>query len=132
MMRTGLRGLAAVAALGLLWAHLPAAAQSRPDAQTWFKRHDRNADGRLDRGEFHQAVVEAFFFRDKDKNGVLAVVELKEASPESLKAVRRKSDAQITLQEYVNALFKDFEAADGDADGLLSLEEIERYRQVTR
>jgi hypothetical protein len=59
-------------------------------------------------------------------------VELKEASPESLKAVRRKSDAQITLQEYVNALFKDFEAADGDADGLLSLEEIERYRQVTR
>jgi Ca2+-binding EF-hand superfamily protein len=131
MMRTGLRGLAAVAALGLLWLH-PAAAQSRPDAQTWFKRHDRNADGRLDRGEFHQAVVEAFFFRDQDKNGVLAVVELKEASPESLKAVRRKSDAQITLQEYVNALFKDFEAADGDADGLLSLEEIERYRQVTR
>jgi hypothetical protein len=31
------------------------------------------------------------------------------------------------LQEFVNALFKDFEAADTDHDGLLTVEEIDIY-----
>lgn len=45
---------------------------------------------------------------------------------------QRKDDARISLQEYVNALFKDFEAADSDSDGLLTVEEIEVYRTRTR
>jgi hypothetical protein len=49
-----------------------------------------------------------------------------------LKAVKRKDDARISLQEYVNALFKDFEAADTDSDGLLTVEEIEVYQKRTR
>lgn len=133
-MRAGLQGLAAAAALGLFLAHLPATAQNRPapDVQTWVKKQDKNGDRQLDRGEFHDAAVEAFFLRDKDKSGFLAITELKEASPEALKAVKRKSDARISLQEYVNALFKDFEAADTDGDGLLSVEEIDRYRLTVR
>jgi Ca2+-binding EF-hand superfamily protein len=77
-------------------------------------------------------VVEAFFFRDRDKSGYLAVAELKEASPEALKAIKRKSDTQISLEEYVNALFKDFEAADTDGDGVLIVVEIEQYRRTVR
>jgi len=77
-------------------------------------------------------VVEAFFLRDKDKDGFLAIAELTEASPEALKAIKRKDDARISLQEYANALFKDFEAADADSDGLLTVEEIEVYRKRTR
>ena len=50
----------------------------------------------------------------------------------TLQAVRRKVDGRITLQEYVNALFKDFEAADTDHDGLLSVEEIENYMRGAR
>ena len=50
----------------------------------------------------------------------------------TLKAVRRKVDGRITLREYVNALFKDFEAADTDHDGLLSVEEIENYMRGAR
>jgi len=50
----------------------------------------------------------------------------------TLKAVRRKVDGRITLQEYVNARFKDFEAADTDHDGLLSVEEIENYMRGAR
>jgi hypothetical protein len=36
------------------------------------------------------------------------------------------------VEEYVNALFKDFETADTDGDGLLTVEEIEAYRQKAR
>jgi Ca2+-binding EF-hand superfamily protein len=120
--------------LGFFVAGTPAAAQTAPapDVQTWMKKYDRNEDGKLDRGEFHQAVVEAFFFRDRDKSGYLAVAELKEASPEALKAIKRKSDTQISLEEYVNALFKDFEAADTDGDGVLIVVEIEQYRRTVR
>jgi Ca2+-binding EF-hand superfamily protein len=132
-MRTAFRWLVAAATL-LFLADAPVIAQMGPasDARTWVKQHDRNGDGKLDREEFHRAVVEAFFFRDKDKSGYLVIEELKEASPEALKAVRRKVDGRITLQEYVNALFKDFEAADTDHDGLLSVEEIENYMRGAR
>ena len=103
-----------------------------PDVKKWVTEHDKNRDGKIDREEFHQAVVEAFFFRDKDKSGYLTIIELKEASPEALKAVARKSDGRISLDEYVNALFKDFEAADTDHDGLLTVEEIEIYMKTAR
>jgi len=103
-----------------------------PDVKKWVTEHDKNRDGKIDREEFHQAVVEAFFFRDKDKSGYLTIIELKEASPEALKAVTRKSDGRISLDEYVNALFKDFEAADTDHDGLLTVEEIEIYMKTAR
>ena len=134
MTRTGLGWLGATIGLGVLLVGAPATAQtsSAPDVQTWMKKYDRSGDGKLDRGEFHQAVVEAFFFRDKDKSGYLAIVELREASPEALKAVRRKSDARISLEEYVNAVFKDFEAADTDGDGTLTVVEIEQYRRTVR
>ena len=128
-MRTTVRHLSVASVLGLLLLDGSAMAQPRPtlDAKAWVKEHDRNGDGRIDREEFHQAVVEVFFFRDKDKNGYLVISEVKEAAPEVLKAVVRKSDGRITLQEFVNALFKDFEAADTDHDGLLTVEEIDTY-----
>jgi Ca2+-binding EF-hand superfamily protein len=131
-MRTGLFCLTA-AALGLLLIHVPAAqTAASPDVRAWMSKQDGNGDDKLDRGEFHRAVVEAFFLRDKDKNGFLAITELTEASPEALKAIKRKDDARISLQEYANALFKDFEAADTDSDGVLTVEEIEIYRKRTR
>jgi Ca2+-binding EF-hand superfamily protein len=134
MTRIGFGLLTAALALGLFLAPARTAAQTSPaqDVRTWVKKYDKNGDGKLDRGEFHQAAVDAFFLRDKDKSGYLAISELKEASPETLRAVKRKSDARISLEEYVNALFKDFEAADTDGDGLLTVDEIERYRQKTR
>lgn len=134
MTRIGLGFLTATLTLGLVAGAAPAGAQTSPirDVRTWVKNYDRNGDGKLDRGEFHQAAVDAFFLRDKDKSGHLAISELKEASPETIKAVKRKNDARISLEEYVNALFKDFDAADTDGDGLLTVDEIERYRQKTR
>src|SRR5262245_40539562 len=134
MIRIGLGMLTVVTALALFLAPATATAQTAPPLGVagWVKKYDRNGDGKLDRAEFHQAAVDAFFLRDKDKDGYLAISELKEASPEALRAVKHKDSARISLQEYINALFKDFDAADTDGDGLLTVEEIERYRQPVR
>ena len=40
-------------------------------------------------------------------------------------------DGRLTLQEYVNALFIDFDKADTDKDGSLTFEEIEVYSRTT-
>jgi Ca2+-binding EF-hand superfamily protein len=133
-MWTTLRFVVVSSVLGLLALDGSVLAQTRPpfDAKKWVKEHDRDGNGMIDREEFHQAVVEAFFSRDKDKSGYLTITELKEASPETLKAVARKSDGRISLQEFVNALFKDFEAMDTDHDGLLTVEEIQIYIRTSK
>lgn len=134
MVRIGLGMLTVALGLSLFLAPAPATAQTSPmgDVRAWVKKYDKNGDGKLDRGEFYQAVVDAFFLRDKDKDGYLALSELTEATPEALRAVKHKDSSRISLQEYINALFKDFDAADTDGDGLLTVDEIERYRQQTR
>src|SRR5262249_37762854 len=50
-----------------------------------------------------------------------------EASPEAFKAANRKGDGRLTLEEYINALYIDFDKADTDRDGSLTLEEIQVY-----
>ena len=133
-MRTMVRHVAAASAVGLLLLDGSALAQTRPplDAKAWVKEHDRNGDGKIDREEFHQAVVEAFYFRDKNKSGYLTAEELTGASPETVKAASRRADGRLSLDEFVNALFKDFEAMDTDGDGKLTIEEIEVYIRVNR
>ncbi len=134
MRATLLRPLTLASVLALLLVDGSAIAQTRPapDAKAWVQRHDKNGDGKIDRGEFQEAVVEAFFFRDKDKSGYLTIVELEGASPEAIKAASRKGEGRLTLQEFVNAVFKDFEAIDTDHDGLLTVEEIEIYIRSSR
>ncbi len=97
-----------------------------------FKNHDRNSDRALDREEFHRVIVEAFFFRDRDKDGYLVITELTELSADGFRDADRNGDGRLSLQEYVNALFKDFDSADRDQDGVLTYEEIEIYIRTTR
>jgi Ca2+-binding EF-hand superfamily protein len=77
------------------------------------------------------AASASFYFRDKDRKGYLLIEQLKEASPEAFRAANRKGDGRLTLQEYVNALFIDFDKADTDKDGNLTFEEIEVYSRTT-
>jgi Ca2+-binding EF-hand superfamily protein len=134
MMRILSRYLAAVSLLGLLMIDAGAMAQTGPSQtlRDWFQRHDRNGDSRIDREEFQQGVVEAFYFRDKNKSGYLTVEELQGASPEAVKAASRKGDSRLSLDEFVNALFKDFDAMDTDGDGKLTIEEIDVYVRINR
>ena len=133
-MRT-IRYLGIGSVLGLMLLSGPATAQTAPAAaaqKEWFERHDKNHDGKLDRAEFQEAVIEIFYLRDKDKSGYLTIVELEGASPEAIKAASGKGDTRISLDEFVNALFKDFAAADTNGDGKLSFEEIDVYIRTNR
>jgi Ca2+-binding EF-hand superfamily protein len=116
----------------LVLAPLSLSAQMPPDLGQIFKDADRNRDGRLDREEFHRVIVEAFFFRDKDKNGYLIITELTDTDPATFRGADRDGDGRLSLQEYVNALFKDFDAADRNKDGVLVYEEVEIYIRATR
>ena len=133
-MRAIRRYLGTGSVLGLLLLGGSATAQTAPSQvlKDWFQRHDKNGDGKLDRGEFQEGLVEAFYFRDKNKDGYLSIEELAEASPEAIKAASQTHTNRLTLDEYVNALFKDFAAADTDGDGKLSIEEIDIYIRTNR
>jgi Ca2+-binding EF-hand superfamily protein len=76
--------------------------------------------------------VESFYFRDKGKTGYLTIEELQGASAEAIKAASRSHDNRLTLDEYLNAVFKDFAAADTDGDGKLTFEEIDLYIRSNR
>jgi Ca2+-binding EF-hand superfamily protein len=99
-----------------------------PDWKASFRAHDKNGDGHIDRAEFQNWVVDAFYFRDAGRKGFLVQADLQgTASPEVFKSINRKGDGKLTLNEYLNALFQDFAAADADQTGALTIEEIETY-----
>jgi len=99
-----------------------------PDWREGFRVHDKNGDGRIDRAEFQSWVVDAFYFRDAGRKGYLVQADLPgTGSPEVFKAINRKGDGRLTLNEYLNALFQDFAAIDGNGNGAITAEEIEAY-----
>jgi Ca2+-binding EF-hand superfamily protein len=107
----------------------PALAQiPAPDWREGFRAHDKNGDGRIDRAEFQNWVVDAFYFRDAGRKGYLVQADLQGlASPAVFQALNRKGDGKLTLREYLNALFQDFAAIDVDQNGSITVQEIEVY-----
>ena len=85
---------------------------------------------RFDREEYRQAITDGFYFRDRARRGYLTADQLPEAPPDAFKAASVDGDDRLSLQEEVNALLKDFEAADVNNDGALTYGELEAY--VTR
>ena len=118
--------IAAVAVIGLA---APAPAQTQtPGWKEGFRAHDKNNDGRIDRAEFQNWVVDGFYFRDQDRKGYLVQADLRGmASPEVFKAMNRTGDGKLTLNEFLNALFQDFSAIDTNQDGAITVQEIEAY-----
>jgi Ca2+-binding EF-hand superfamily protein len=131
-MRRAWTGVTALLGVLALADGVEAQAPPAPDAKTWVQGHDRNGDGKIDREEFHQAVIEAFFLRDVNKDGYLSTEELVVITPEAQNLLRNKPDGKMTLAEFLNALHKDFTAADANDDGLLTAEEIEIYMRRGR
>jgi len=131
-MRSTWAGVTAMLGVLALVGGVRAQAPPPPDAKTWVREHDTNGDGKIDREEFHQAVIEAFFLRDVNKDGLLTVEELVVITPEAQDLLRSKPDGKMTLAEFLNALHKDFTAADTNDDGLLTAEEIEIYMRRSR
>ena len=121
---------ALIVAMALIGFAGPADSQTpaRPAWKESFRLHDKNGDGRIDRAEFQDWMVDAFYFRDTNHKGYLVQADLQGMlSPEVFKAINRKRDGKLTLQEFLNALFQDFAAIDVNQNGSISIEEIEVY-----
>jgi Ca2+-binding EF-hand superfamily protein len=111
---------------GLALAQTPI--QARPDWKERFRAHDRNGDGRVDRAEYQEWMVEVFYFRDKNSKGYLVLEDVREVmSVESFKGANRKGDGKLILREFLNAVFVDFETADVNRNGSVTMEEIQAY-----
>ena len=127
MRRILLMGLLVAVALAGLPGTVPAQTPA-PDWREGFRAFDKNGDGRIDRAEFQEWIVEGFYFRDQGRKGYLVEADVRGAvAPGVFKAMNRKGDGKLTLDEYLNALFQDFVAADVDQTGSLTMEEIEGY-----
>lgn len=115
-------GLLCLVALPAL-AEAPAKPQ---DPKVAFAETDQNADGRIDRREFHERVVEIFFHGDSDKDGYLNQEELVAAVvfPEDFDGADRDDDGRISLYEFIDVRFATFDEVDDDGDGLLTVEEV--------
>ena len=96
------------------------------DPRAAFAETDGNADGRIDREEFHVRMVEIFFHGDRDKNGYMTTEELAGAVdfPQDFENADRNGDARISLYEFIQVRFATFDEVDADHDGLLSVDEV--------
>jgi Ca2+-binding EF-hand superfamily protein len=103
-------------------------ASSAPDWRDRFRTHDRNGDGRIDRAEFQEWMVDAFFQRDQGKKGYLTIEDVRGVmTPEIFKALNRSGDGKLWLPEYLNALFQDFQAMDTGQEGSVTMEQVDAY-----
>jgi Ca2+-binding EF-hand superfamily protein len=129
-MRVLSRGLVSTAILVSVLAGGLAVGQMNPraDWKEQFHAHDLNGDGRLDRAEFQEWMVDVFFERDQGKKGYLSIDDVRGAmTPEVFNVMNRKENGKLSLPEFLNALFQDFQAIDADRDGSITIEQIEAY-----
>jgi Ca2+-binding EF-hand superfamily protein len=129
-MRVKLRGLVLTATVACCLAGALAQAQVTPppDWKERFRAFDQNGDGRIDRAEFQEWMLDAFFHRDRGKKGYLAMEDVRGAmTPEVFKALSLKGDGKLWLPDFLNALFRDFDAMDTDRVGSVTMAQIEAY-----
>jgi hypothetical protein len=113
----------------LALAAAPALAEEAPkahDPRAAFAETDENADGRVDREEFHHRMVEIFFHGDRDKDGYMTGAELAAAVefPKDFENADRDGDGRISLYEFIQVRFATFDEVDADHDGVLAVEEV--------
>ena len=86
---------------------------------------DENHDGVLDREEFHHQMVWIFYIADTDRDGFVLIGQLKTFDADRLFSVSdRDGDSKLSLKEFVDARFDNFQEADTDSDGTLSVQEV--------
>ena len=113
---------------GLTLAVLPARADDaapKHDPRVAFSETDINQDGVVDHAEFQMRITEVFFSADRNKDGFLDPQELKQlAFPDDFTADDKDRDGRVSMREFLRVRFHDYDVADVDDDGVLSLDEV--------
>jgi hypothetical protein len=122
-MRTILTAMVVVIAFGG-WARAEGLS-AMYDPRVAFQETDTNQDGVIDRAEFQERLTWIFYKADLDKNGYLDVTEQKKlVFPEDFATDDRDHDGRVSLREFLRIRFIDYDKADTDRDGVLSLDEV--------
>ncbi len=105
----------------------PVALAQTPGPSPAFQATDTNGDGRVDRAEYHNRLMDNFYLLDQDKDGYLSAQELPHVTAKDYRAADSDADLKLSAIEYINERFKEFSAADKNRDGILSHVEVEVY-----
>ena len=95
------------------------------DPRAAFAEADTNHDGAVDHQEFQERITEVFYSADRNKDGFLDAEELKQLTfPDDFKADDKDRDGRVSMREFLRVRFHDYDVADTDHDGVLSLDEV--------
>lgn len=124
--------LSSLAACGLLTlgpVDQAAAQQASSDA---FATSDLDKDGRIDRAEYQRRMVEVFYFADKNKDGVVTIAEIaavETVDEKASKAADRDGSGTLSVNEFVAYRVIQFDEADANKDGVLTIQEVQAWEQ---
>jgi len=123
-----MRAISVLVVAGIVLAVVPVLADDaarKDDPRAAFAESDLNRDRVIDRGEFQTRMVEVFYAADVNKDGFLDPTELKRlAFPEDFTDDDKDRDGRVSMHEFLRVRFHDFDLADTNHDGELSLEEV--------
>jgi Ca2+-binding EF-hand superfamily protein len=86
---------------------------------------DLDHNGQVDHAEFQHRITDVFYFADKDKDGFVKPGELKVFDETRLfETADKNGDGKLSLNEFVAARWKNFNEADTDESGTLSVDEV--------
>ena len=122
------------AALCLLIAAAAPGASAQSEGEP-FSLTDIDKNGRIDRSEYQERMVEVFYFADRNKDGVVTVEELavvETVDPAAFRAADKNGEGRLTVEEFVAYRMGDFDAADKNKDGVLTFEEVQTWTASRR
>lgn len=117
--------LGAAALLALVGGSPAADAPAAYDPRQAFAESDTDHSGAVDRRELYDRSVEVFFLADANRDRVLVAEELRRLPHrDDLARGDANHDGRLTIDEYVRVRDLEFESADRDKDGVLSVDEV--------
>jgi len=101
-------------------------------AKQSFPTSDLDKDNKIDRAEYQRRMVEVFYFADRNKDGVVTIDEIaaiETVDEKAFKAADRDGNGKLSVNEFVAYRVIQFDEADTNKDGVLTIEEVEAWEK---